>query len=273
MKATESGRVIGKALTEFSGEGQGTVVVFIQNTYYDGINELDYADSQMLSGGVLTNPFALDRFSFMVNKSLAKIDPLLASGSMVNFTSTITSLASSMNSISGSLTDITTQYSGLSGNVHTLLDQFLSLSGTVSDIRTHLNDTSSNQGTNISTENQSVLDAIIGTINSLIIEVGVTFQEIATFMKSVVFQSTVTFQNRVTFEDTDMAGTAIIQAGSKSVHINFNTTYTTVPKITVTGDTFVNYRVTGKSIHGFTIETQLPVTENTSFDWIALMVQ
>lgn len=35
MKATEPGRVIGKALTGLSGTDQGTVVVFIQNTYFD----------------------------------------------------------------------------------------------------------------------------------------------------------------------------------------------------------------------------------------------
>lgn len=35
MKAVEAGRVIGKALTGLSGEEQGTVIVFIQNTYFD----------------------------------------------------------------------------------------------------------------------------------------------------------------------------------------------------------------------------------------------
>lgn len=65
-------------------------------------------------------------------------------------------------------------------------------------------------------------------------------------MKSVIFQSTVTFQGRVTFEDHDMGGTATLQAGAKSVHISFARPYTTIPKITVTGDTFVNYRVIGK---------------------------
>jgi hypothetical protein len=35
MKATEAGRVIGKALTGLSGVEHGTIVVFIQNTYFD----------------------------------------------------------------------------------------------------------------------------------------------------------------------------------------------------------------------------------------------
>lgn len=69
-----------------------------------------------------------------------------------------------------------------------------------------------------------------------------------------------------------MAGTATIRAGSNSVHITFAQAYNTIPKITVTADTFVTYRVTAKSLNGFTIETQVPVTEDTSFDWIALLV-
>lgn len=93
-----------------------------------------------------------------------------------------------------------------------------------------------------------------------------------TFVKSVIFQSSVTFEERVTFKDTDMAGTATIRSGSNSVHITFAQAYITIPKITVTADTFVTYRVTAKSQNGFTIETQVPVTEDTSFDWIALLV-
>lgn len=209
-----------------------------------------------------------------------RYDPNAVLYSLVNSVKTLDAKKSN----TGSILDITNSLSGITSNISTLFDtvsiiqsKISTLSGSTSIVNnytTNIIQTGSvSPGNNISTEDQSVLDAIIGAINSLIIEVGVTFQEIATFMKSVVFQSTVRFQSRVTFEDTDMAGTAIIQAGSKSVHINFNTTYTTVPKITVTGDTFVNYRVTGKNIHGFTIETQLPVGENTSFDWIALMVQ
>ena len=45
MKATEAGRIIGKALTGLSGVDHGTVVVFIQNTYSDGLDEAEYAQS------------------------------------------------------------------------------------------------------------------------------------------------------------------------------------------------------------------------------------
>ncbi len=37
MRATRAGHVIGKALTGFAGGSEGTVMVFIQNTYFDGV--------------------------------------------------------------------------------------------------------------------------------------------------------------------------------------------------------------------------------------------
>lgn len=82
MKATEAGRVIGKALTGLSGSGEGVIIIFVENTYFDGIDENEYNSfvSSALSGsilGALSSP--LDRFSFMVNKSLSKIDPNFSS--------------------------------------------------------------------------------------------------------------------------------------------------------------------------------------------------
>lgn len=87
MKATSPGHVIGKALTAYSGEGQGKITVFIQNTYYDGINDGEYTSFLASNSGSIggAHSFPLDRFSFMVRKSLAKIDPKLVSGSGIGF--------------------------------------------------------------------------------------------------------------------------------------------------------------------------------------------
>ena len=267
MKATEAGRVIGKALTGLSGTDEWIVAVFIQNTYFDGINEAEYSSfvSSIQSGSILGDILSpLDRFSFMVNKSLGKIDPNFSSWGLAGFGAAMNAIEASVNT--------------LSGNLNTVSGQIMGLSNDINDIRSQMN-TFNNTGTavpivnnQISSEDQSLLDAIIGALDSLIVQVKTTFSEMVTFVKSVVFQSTVTFEERITFKDTDMAGTATIQAGSSSVHITFTQAYTTIPKITVTADTFVTYRVASKSQSGFTIETQVPVTENTSFDWIALLV-
>lgn len=94
-----------------------------------------------------------------------------------------------------------------------------------------------------------------------------------TFMKSVVFHSTVTFEDRVTFSDKDMAGTATIRAGERSVRVDFSRPYSEIPRVTVTADAFVTYRVTDKMVTGFTIETQSPVSADTNFDWMAVMIR
>jgi hypothetical protein len=152
------------------------------------------------------------------------------------------------------------------------------LSGTSSTTQNYYNTNNIVQqitgtGTQISIEDQSILDNITGTINSIIVQVQSTFSEIVTFLKSVTFKSTVVFEDRVTFSDTDMAGTATIVAGAKSVHITFDRAYSVVPKITATSDGFVNYRIISKSTNGFVIETQVPVTETTSFDWMAIAIK
>jgi hypothetical protein len=113
MKATEPGRVIGKALTGLTGEEQGTVAVFIQNTYFDGVDESEYADS--ISGSSLGfNVSALDRFSFMVKKSLAKIDPNYASGSGTSSSGSIDSVGMAVRTLADNMVDISSQIALLS---------------------------------------------------------------------------------------------------------------------------------------------------------------
>ena len=103
MKATSAGHVVGKALTGYSGEGQGTVIVFIQNTYYDGIDEREYsAFTESYSGTTIDNTDPLDRFTFMVKKSLSKLDA--TSTATGNTTSSLTDLTF--------ITDLISTFSG-----------------------------------------------------------------------------------------------------------------------------------------------------------------
>lgn len=117
------------------------------------------------------------------------------------------------------------------------------------------------------------IESVFSYTSSLLVRVEATFSEMVTFMKSVVFRSTVTFEDRVTFSDKDMAGTATIRAGESSVRIDFSHPYSEIPRVTVTADAFVTYRVTDKMVTGFTIETQTPVPTDTKFDWMAVMVR
>ena len=128
-------------------------------------------------------------------------------------------------------------------------------------------------GTTSSGSPSSWVDTAFSFVSSLMVRAEATFSEMVTFMKSVVFRSTVTFEDRVTFSDKDMAGTATIRAGERTVRIDFSHAYSEIPRVTVTADAFVTYRVIDKMVTGFTIETQTPVTTDTNFDWMAIMVR
>jgi hypothetical protein len=89
MRATDAGQVVGKALTGLSGENvQGEIIVFIQNTYFDG----QYDDEEVVSDANATNPDSsviqpvstdkktylsdgslADRFTHLVRKAVEKL--------------------------------------------------------------------------------------------------------------------------------------------------------------------------------------------------------
>ncbi len=57
MKATRAGHAIGKALTGFAGGSEGTVMVFIQNTYFDGVyDDVITATGTLTTDGTSTAP-------------------------------------------------------------------------------------------------------------------------------------------------------------------------------------------------------------------------
>jgi hypothetical protein len=68
----------------------------------------------------------------------------------------------------------------------------------------------------ISPEDQTALDMILGTAESLIIQGKTIFLEVVTFTqtvifeKAVIFRSLVTFEDRVIFSDRDMGGSSTI---------------------------------------------------------------
>lgn len=76
-------------------------MVFIENTYSDGIDASEYDNALGNSGSLSFNtPYALDRFSFMVKKSLSKIDPKFGSGGLDNFGIAVNTLANGVASLS-----------------------------------------------------------------------------------------------------------------------------------------------------------------------------
>jgi hypothetical protein len=74
MKATDPGQVIGQALTSFvssTTNATGTVVVFIKNTYYDGIDLIQ--STTTATSTVLESGSIADRFTHFVRSSIEKL--------------------------------------------------------------------------------------------------------------------------------------------------------------------------------------------------------
>lgn len=72
--------------------------------------------------------------------------------------------------------------------------------------------------------------------------------------------------------DKDTAGTATIKTGDNQTTVTFDAPYNSIPKIiaTVNGVPSFFYGVINKSATGFTIAANQPMTEDTTFDWVAL---
>ena len=233
-------------------------------------DDTEYANTLGASGSLTLASSSLDRFSWMVKRSLSKIDPgntISTSGSTSSgvsqgtFASAVTTLANGVSSLSGSLDMTNTTVSRISSDVSTLRSDVDTLSGKIAQV------------VPLSEEDRSVLDSLKSTVDALIVSISTTFSEVVTFVKGAIFYGSVEFHGRVTFYDADMAGTATIPAGAQSVYVAFHDPYTVIPKITASADDFVTFRITDKTTAGFTIEIQTPATSSVSFDWIALHVK
>ena len=91
------------------------MIVFIENTYYDGIDESSYQDALISSSGSQV----LDRFSYMVQRSLAKIDtisPKTGTGELdaLNLLANIETLTSSIGTMIASFGSLQSDISSLS---------------------------------------------------------------------------------------------------------------------------------------------------------------
>ena len=198
-------------------------MVFIQNTYFDGITASDYTGTSMnTQSQSISGNFPLDRFSFMVKRSLAKIDPKLVSGSGFDMNGALESFSEKVLGFSGSLAGITSDIFSLKSSLDILSARITVLETLQS---TH---TDTPVLTGLSPADRAILDSIDYVNGVLIPKVAVLFQKVVTFANDVVFQS------RVIFSDPDMAGQMSIQPGQTEVTVTFDRPYPGVPVITLT---------------------------------------
>lgn len=254
--------------------------MFVQNTYYDGVDSPEYSAYLASQSGSM-NILGLDRFTFMVQKSLSKLSPSFASGvsftasglSLDGFGSAVNTIASALLSVSGSVNSLASDVEKLQSEIATLLSQQSVSQNTAPVTQETTQVTTTMQAPVLTDTEKAIIAAFDRTADALLVKAETTFESFVSFSRSVVFRASVTFAGRVIFEDEDMAGTAIIEAGASSVEVNFSRPYEVTPKITTSSNSFVSYRITGKSSYGFTIVLSEPSSSDASFDWIAIMVR
>jgi hypothetical protein len=239
--ATTSGRVVGKALTSYSGTEIGEVVVFVEPGYWQA-------------------PVSFD------------LSTLISSYNSVTQINGSTTLSGSAGALG--LTDIaanSTTYNGLDQQAFNQIMQgftlqqgaILETKDRLAQITTRLSDLERVAASSIPATQQVVIGtATIDLTGSIIINQSVVFG------KNVSFNDTLTVNSRV-------SGRATVLAGSTRVRVDFAPPYETNPLIQATPNDLIatSYRVTNITITGFDIELSAPATVDNSFTWFAVADQ
>lgn len=200
------------------------------------------------------NPLILDRFSFMVKKSLTKIDPNYLSGS--SLTGSIDVFGDSVNVLTENMNQLSSQIQVLSGALALSDAKIHEIQDTVIAIGTSSGNTNTIAPVTpepiLSNEDNLALGMILGTAENLVIQGKTLFQEMVTFTqtvifeKAVIFKSLVTFEDRVIFGDRDMGGSIRINAGQMMAHVSFDRPYAETPVVTISP---VDHYTVGKVTH------------------------
>jgi hypothetical protein len=233
--------------------------------YLDSKEELEYQTS------VSEDINALDRFSYMVKKSLAKIDPSLVYSGMTVSGSTIQVTATDTTD----LTPLELQIATFSGQIAEMQTKIVAYESLQSSMQYLANST----GSTLWEEDVTALSLIRGTIEWVFIDARAVFAEMVTFTREVVFESIVTFRDtvffeaRVVFSDPDMAGTAEIREGTRRIHIDFQTPYARIPVVTISPvGHYIPGTISNLTKEGFDIEIATSTSDILRFNWMALIV-
>jgi hypothetical protein len=229
-----------------------------QYAYFDDTKEVEY--EQATSSG----ENAFDRFTYMVKKSLEKIDPNLVytdSGSETPPPQVdITPLQTEMQTLSRKIADAQAQITSLE-SIQSSMTLVAMTGSTLPD------------------EDITALSYIRGSTEALFIEFRTVFTDLVTFTREVVFESIVTFKDRVFFEarvafsDPDMAGVSMIETGTDSVRVKFETPYSVRPIVTISPvGHYEQGTVKNLTTTGFDIEVSTSASGPLKFNWIALLV-
>jgi len=293
MKAIKAGAVIGTAMTEYDGEGIGTVVVFVKNGNSTGakladvMSGLDTTNSTFNSE-VLANLIqnmaqietsSIDMSEIMTDRVVAGLEmitpklitqDILATGMFVmqdsegNESVKITSDGNAI--FMGTIKADKIEANEIKG-FKLLTDSISTLTDKVAGIAT-----ASAEPEMVLEKEKPVSVQVADLISGL-------FRQVVEFFGKVIFHSDVYFAGRPTF-NKDTAGFAIVKSGGNEVEVKFEKEYKDEPVVTVSmnivGETDLGnlptYAILDLSKQGFKIRLSRNTSMDIRFAWTAMAV-
>ncbi len=245
MKATQPGRVLGRALSAFSDSGTGWVLMFIDRSWYTG-------DPNVTGDGT---PVGVGRDILATLGELGNSDATGA-GSMRYTPSTLAAQSASFMYPNTGLRAESMESDSFFQNATATAGGKSSESGFV--------------------------DRLMTFLNTVVFRSAVEFASDVLFRQPVSFLADVIFQGRIVVNN-DTAGVAVIPKSTTSVFVPFGVPYDAPPVVTISlalpdasDSAFlseaVRAGVAGVTEKGFAIVLNEPVPRDLTYSWIALSV-
>lgn len=215
MKATKAGQVIGQAMSEYSGQGVGKVMVFVKTDYSMGdINSVTSFTDLITKKNLINTENLSGIYTDKIAAGLEIITPKLTAQE-INVESLIAKDIQVVDaSISGVLTADIIRANKIEGLEFAVRDQVLSMRDLLktNEVSGEVSEKSENTG--------------------LIAQARNLFSGFVEFLGKVIFRDNVEFEGQVAF-NSDTAGYAKILKGQKFVDIIFDKEYENQPVINV----------------------------------------
>lgn len=290
MKATKAGAVIGTALTEFTSQGDGEVMLLVSTGQTAGTLPLTVDNQQQDSQSLLSDLVAgraevaksVDLSSIFTDRLAAAVEivtPKVVADTVetnnivigdkgISFTDTTGRVVASIDTVGGFHTvPATSSLASTDGSAQT--DTAQNTSPNTDGMPVTVPD---NASTNLNLASASISGGLNvgGDANFAGLS---TFQKLATFLAKTVFRQDVEFQGHLTVA-ADTAGYASLRAGETTVHVKFTAPYDNPPVVT-TADTdgqFIGNTVNNITEKGFDISIAAAADQDIKFSWTAVGV-
>jgi hypothetical protein len=280
MKATKAGQIVGQALSGYSGEGVGAVLIFIKPDYSQGakladvIKDYDEADENSTLGKNLLNYLLEERDSIVeLNASELFTDRIAAGLEIITPRLVAHEVQTS---------DIIVGEQGISfkredGTIVATIsrDGVFSTNTTVVNNQTIIQANTDQQVVESLTVSRGLFaNGALTVKGSADFKDSAIFRAIASFEAGIEVKGSASFAGVATF-NSDAGGYVTVPAGQSSIRVNFSKAYQQTPVVTISlgQGKFARYTYDNLTSNGFDIILDEPASADYRFSWTALSVQ